>query len=204
MAVHFDQATHTYTDDAGKQYPSVTTILKAGGLYPNLSCVSAERREAALANGTRIHRVIELNNLKAINWRKLSPEAKQIRGAWREWCKASKFVPVHNDVPFIMNAAGYAGTPDCEGYFAPDTETTVLVDIKSGAAIPEFARFQLAAYAYGVAKGERNWTRIRRIGWRPRIGRTPPYTVKEFPVETITTDFAKFMQALRKMKENEN
>jgi hypothetical protein len=195
MIVYFDRINHTYTDNAGKQYPSVTQVLKAGGVY-NLDFLPAATRDKALELGTRIHRVLELDDLGALNARKVSKQMRGYLKAWRAWKKASGFIVFDVERPFI-SAYGYAGTVDRSGAFK-NNHTPVILDLKTGAHIPEWCSIQTCAYGRGIWQVCKHF---RRIAFMPFPDGT--YTVKEFPVETLTTDFAKFMQALRKMKEEQ-
>ena len=57
--VNFDEKTHTYTNEEGKQLISVTTLLRVEGISPNYDFVNEEVLKAAADRGTLIHKEIE-------------------------------------------------------------------------------------------------------------------------------------------------
>ena len=57
--INFDENTHTYTDEGGKQLISVTTLLKQAGITPNYDYVNQEVLQKAAERGTLVHKEIE-------------------------------------------------------------------------------------------------------------------------------------------------
>lgn len=57
--VYFDEQTHTYTNEEGKELISVTTLLKRAGISPKYEFVNEEVLKAAADRGTLIHKEIE-------------------------------------------------------------------------------------------------------------------------------------------------
>ena len=57
--VNFDEQTHTYTNESGKELISVTTLLKVAGISPNYDFVNEDVLKAAADRGTLIHKEIE-------------------------------------------------------------------------------------------------------------------------------------------------
>ena len=195
----FDPADHSYRDSEGKLYPSVTQILKAGGLV-GYAGVSDEQRTSAMELGTRVHWMLQLYDEGALNTRKLSKAMRGYLKAWRTWKAASGFTVCSIEDRFIYDLdSEYAGTIDRIGVFTPGIP--VILDIKTGTAIPDWVRIQLAAYAYGVVPSSKlRFT--RRIAFQPYPDGT--YKIKEYPPSSLAVDFAKFMEALKKIKENNN
>lgn len=197
-SVRFDAATHTYFDDDGKPVPSVTQVLNRSGLFTEMALyasVPQETREAALKLGTAVHWLLELSDQKALP-KRIDPALRGYRKAWRTWKKASGFVITGIERQFI-SSLGYAGTADRIGYFKPLAKLPVVLDFKTGTSIPKYVSIQLAAYARGLLP---NGWYARRIAFQPYADGT--YSLKEYPIPSLSVDFAKFTEALRKMKEN--
>ena len=57
--INFDEKTHTYTTEDGRELISVTTLLKKAGISPNYDFVNEEVLKAAADRGTLIHKEIE-------------------------------------------------------------------------------------------------------------------------------------------------
>ena len=57
--ISFDEQTHTYTNETGKELISVTTLLKVAGISPNYDFVNEDVLKAAADRGTLIHKEIE-------------------------------------------------------------------------------------------------------------------------------------------------
>jgi hypothetical protein len=198
LPVRFDAATHTYFDDGGRPVPSVTQILKAGGIY-NLDFLPAEKREAALELGTRVHWMLQLFDEGKLDVRKLRKPMRGYLKAWRAWKESSGFIVGRIEHRFISEF-GYAGTADRLGTFSAAKHIPVLLDLKTGAAIPDWVKIQLAAYVRGVIVHVPLWKFTRRIAFQPFPDGT--YDVKEYPPSSMAVDFAKFQEALRRMNDN--
>ena len=57
--VKFEESTHTYTNEQGRELISVTTLLRVAGISPNYDFVNEEILKAAAERGTLIHKEIE-------------------------------------------------------------------------------------------------------------------------------------------------
>ena len=57
--INFDERTHTYTDENGKELISVTTLLQKAGIGPRYGVVDEEVLQKAAAKGTLVHKEIE-------------------------------------------------------------------------------------------------------------------------------------------------
>jgi hypothetical protein len=197
LTVIFDEARHEYYDASGKIYPSVTTVLKAGGVY-NYDAVPEAQRTAAMDLGTRVHWMLQLFDEGKLDTRKLRKPMRGYLKAWRTWKESSGFIVGRIEHRFISEF-GYAGTADRLGAFSAAKHIPVLLDLKTGASIPDWVKIQLAAYVRGVIVVPA-WKFTRRIAFQPYPDGT--YNVKEYPPSSMAVDFAKFTEALRKIKEN--
>jgi hypothetical protein len=193
--VNFDPTTHRYTDAENIERPSVTTVLAFAKIV-DFSVVREEIRERSLKRGTSVHWITELSDLGALKPRSAPKALRGYLKAWRSWRENSGFVPMLIEKPFI-SPFGYAGTPDRFGSFP--NGTWAVIDLKSGAdgEVPVWTGVQLSAYAkwYSVTEGKFG---IRRIGVKLHPDGT--YRAKEFPVNTMPLDFAKFYGHLQDWK----
>jgi hypothetical protein len=191
--VIFDPSTHSYSDENGDQYPSVTTVLADAGVV-DFSVVKQEIRERAMRRGTSVHFACQLWDENALEYRKVPKALRGYLKAWKEWRRASGFVPLVIEQPFI-SPHGYAGTPDRFGRFP--NGTTAVLDLKSGKGdVADWVRIQTAAYA--------RWYQIgstlppRRIGIQLHADGT--YRVREFEPRTLQYDFSIFFASLTEWK----
>ena len=60
--VNFNEETHTYTNENGKELISVTRLLKLAGISPNYDFVKEDVLKASAERGTLIHKEIEVYN----------------------------------------------------------------------------------------------------------------------------------------------
>lgn len=199
-AVNFDPVEHRYWDQDGKVYPSVTTVLKAAGVFNGYAGIPDEQRQAAMDLGTRVHWMLQLHDEGALNVRKLSKSMKGYLKAWLTWKEASGFVVGRIEHRFISEL-GYAGTADRLGSFSAAKHIPVLLDLKTGVSIPDWVALQLAAYVRGVIVVPAACKFTRRIAFQPFPDGT--YKIKEFPPSSMAVDFAKFQEALRRMNDYE-
>jgi hypothetical protein len=194
--VNFDHNLHVYTDSAGKQFPSVTTLLAHGGIV-NFDAIREEIRERSLKRGTSVHWITELSDLGALKPRSAPKALRGYLKAWRSWRENSGFTPLLIEKPFI-SPYGYAGTPDRFGSFP--NGTWGVVDLKSGeGAILPAARLQLAAYSSWFSLSTAK-TGIRRIAIKLHSDGT--YAVAEYPISSYQIDFATFFSCLEGWKKD--
>lgn len=196
--VIFDAAKHEYRNSKGLLVPSVTQILAGDGIC-DFSFVEEERRRAAMDRGTAVHWLSQLEDEGALNYRQVPIRLRPYRKAWNGWKKASGFVPELIEYQFISHY-GYAGTIDRYGHLPPTATwpygSKAVVDLKTG-EILDWVRYQLIAYAMRMHPNPVMARRIRRIAVALRADGT--HRVKEFPQETWDTDWARFMQAKRRV-----
>lgn len=159
MTVTFDAPSHTYWGDKGVRLPSVTQILKWGGLY-NFDMVDPEVLDRAARIGTRAHGAILVDFHQG--GRPLpvdDPDIGPFCQAY-EWALAHLSLEVH-ETEVLVSGVGYAGTLDILGrlggeWAIGDLKTTAKMNLKA-------LKLQTAAYALAVEQ-ERGITITKRFG----------------------------------------
>jgi hypothetical protein len=198
LTILFDRELHEYRDVQGRIIPSVTQILAYAGIC-DFSFVEEEIRIASMQRGTSVHWLLQLEDEGALDWRRVPIRLRPYRKAYQDWKKASGFIPDRNYIEkqFISHF-GFAGTMDRYGALPPTTlypfGSSAIVDFKTG-EIPDWVRFQLAAYARTIHENHQMARNVRRIALALRSDGT--YSVKEFPPQTFDYDWARFMKAKR-------
>jgi len=148
--VEFDEALHQYTLD-GIVIPSVTQIIKAGGLYPDFSVIPADVLEWKRNLGTQVHAATELDDMD--NLGDYDPQISGYIQAWREFKAVTGFTPVSIEQRIYHKQHKYAGTLDRIGIINGEN---VLLDIKTGPIDLTTVGPQTAAYAQACGfKGKR-------------------------------------------------
>jgi hypothetical protein len=133
MILSFEESTHTYKAD-GKPVPSVTQILKAGGLTGQYRGTTARDR------GTKIHKSSEVyDNLDVIIDDDTAPYVR----AWKQFCDQNEVEILASEQPVFSEQYWYAGTLD--RIVRIKGNRIALLDIKSGTKA-DWHRLQLAAY----------------------------------------------------------
>jgi hypothetical protein len=133
--VEFDTQTHTYTDFAGREYPSVTKILNDLGLT-DYSMIKDVVLAAAANFGTEVHRVCSLYDMGELDWSEYRPEDRPhlepYLDGWKKFLGdlQPKFLAI--ELPLISKAWAFAGTPDR----VYTVTGNVIADIKTGAPVP--------------------------------------------------------------------
>lgn len=142
LIVTLDEATHVYTDQAGRQVPNVTTILQeegyTGSYYP----------PGAAERGREVHRLIAATN------NGLEPEVPEaLRGyvdSYLGWRDDAGFVPSLVEAVVVHQLYRFCGTMDVEGLLGVDP--AAIVDLKSGRMEAWHA---LQTAGYGLARTNR-------------------------------------------------
>jgi hypothetical protein len=149
-ALHFDEATHTYTV-GGRVVPSVTQILAS--VDRDLWRVPPGVLEAAAALGTAVHKATELDDLADLDEESLAPQIAPYLAAWRRFRAETGFAPVAIEERLHNAMYGYCGTLDRVGHLDGQR---ALLDIKSGMQWPSHGP-QTAAYqdAYERQSGKK-------------------------------------------------
>lgn len=185
QSIAFDPEKHEYRNSAGVIVPSVTQIIKRAGLMFHSG------DDAPMRCGASVHWVTQLDDQGLLKHRRVPTKLRGYREAWRAWKSASGFMVRDIEMPFISRF-GYAGTLDRAGTLSFQD---CVVDLKSGTAIPEWAKYQLVAYGmYRFGKP------CRRVA--VRLCEDGKYRAKEFPLETFASDWAYFYSLLRKVRDD--
>lgn len=140
--IHFDAATHTYTDANGRTIPSVTTILKPLGGYDGIPAHILDR---AARRGTAVHLACEYDD-EGFDFDCADSISPYLQ-AWRAF-KAQHlptFIAIETRVHHPV--LGYAGTFD---RLASIDGKRVLIDLKTTVKIMPIVKLQLAAYAHAL------------------------------------------------------
>ena len=133
-------------------YPSVTEILEAVGLAPDLSMVKPEILAWASARGTALHRAIELHTKGTLDTDSLHPEIVPALKAYLDFVHDSGHEPAiidgqpASELELVHPTWGFMGHPDQVATLAK-IEDLVLIDFKFTAAFStNYVRHQLAGY----------------------------------------------------------
>lgn len=156
MIVQRRDPDHVYTDETGRVWPGVTSIL--GAVPPWLGRfdhVPADRLEYKRQLGTAIHLAIALDADGALDEASVDPAVGPYLAAWRRFKAETGFVARWTEQVVWHPTYGFAGTLDALGAM-PDGRK-LLVDAKSGSeqdadlAGPQTAAYIEAARALGLA-----------------------------------------------------
>ena len=176
----FDPDNHVYTHK-GQRLLSVTEILKGAGLADHLA------DPYYLDRGTKIHKACQFFDEGTLDFEALDPLILPYVEAWRDFKAVSRIKITAIEKMVRHKELGYAGRAD---RFGKLNNLKAVIDIKTG-QIPEFAKFQPAAYAH--ATGGPMW----RIGVRLKAdGR---YSITPFSWSNYESDLAKFLWALKEV-----
>lgn len=146
-ALHFDEATHTYTKD-GVVVQSVTQILNdlSSREYRH---VSREVMEEAAMLGKAVHKMIELDLRDDLDLDSLSDELHVYYSAWQNFLQTSGFRMVLSEQHVYSQRYNYAGTLDLAGWL---NKRFCIIDAKRTAQVPRTAAPQTAAYRQALAE----------------------------------------------------
>ena len=205
--IEFDEATHTYKVD-GVAKPSVTTILKDVGLFPDFYG-TAEEREYYMQRGTMVHLAVQNmaewilscdqavkvpdGKIRSTMMNYISKQDSRIEGYLWSFIKFldSQWYPkvMASEKKVFSKAYNYCGTIDMSadvmlaGYFCE-----AVIDFKCGQPEPEYA-YQLGAYA--LAEYPENYSAKVRLGvYLDKEGKLPK--VKQYGE---ASDFQVFQSA---------
>ena len=138
--IYFDEATHTYTNEAGKVLISVTQLLRKHGLAPDYSAVQSDVLERASERGTLIHKEIEdyITNGEI--------------GFTEELASFIDYIGQRGDPIFSEHLVAndlIAGTIDLIYRIRIDYDTLVIADYKTTSTLHvDSVTWQLSLYAY--------------------------------------------------------
>ena len=163
--ITFDKETHTYWDENGINYPSVTKVLEEMGFVD-----STWFDEDSRVLGTYVHKAVELYNKGELLEEDLDEQLAPYLDAWRRFKKNSDIVILNSELQVHSDIFRYAGTLDIE---CTINGKEAIIDLKSGMVAPVTA-LQLAAYV--MARYE-NYFGIKRYGLSLKGGKA---SIKEF------------------------
>lgn len=138
----FDEATHTYTDEAGRPLDGVTEVLRGVGLI-DIEWVT----EKALSRGRAVHHAAHLIDTVGLDWETLHPDLHGYVKAWERAKAETGMEVLDSEQRRYHPALSFAGTRDRRvrwngRIFKLDLKTTSQI----GARAPEWTRLQLSAY----------------------------------------------------------
>ena len=134
--VEFEAEGHVYTR-RGVRLPSVTQIIRNGGLMPTGNWLTDWTRD----RGTFVHEATHLLDKGLLDAENLDPELGPYVRAWEKFKETSGCEIVKSEARFF-DTRGFAGTADRVARWEDDY---FLLDIKTGAFAP-WHKIQLAAY----------------------------------------------------------
>jgi hypothetical protein len=144
IGLDFDPAHHIYRLD-GERLPSVTGVLKFGGLV-NFDHIPPGYAAAARYRGTVVHRAIHLYNEHDLDVDAFRADFPQYAGyldAWLDFCVKRRFEPLVSEHRVVSRRHRVCGTLDALGLL---DHRAVLLDFKTGKADDVAADLQTAAY----------------------------------------------------------
>jgi len=140
----FDEPTHRYTLD-GVAVPSVTQVLRAGGLFDAFDRLPEGVRLGALERGRLVHQALHYLNeqdLDLVQFARDFPELQGYVQGWIDFCAQRAFVPMLCEYRLASRRHQLAGTADCFGELDGHG---ALVDFATGGA-PIGKDLQTSAY----------------------------------------------------------
>lgn len=148
MPVLFDPIEHTYALD-GKQYPSVTQVIKAAGLIDD----SWFTPEGAI-RGTYVAEATALYDRGELDESSVDPIIMPYVEAWRRFRRESSYWPIEIETPMVNSMIGFAGTPDRERGMM--NGRPVGIDIKTGGR-SDWHDVQVGGYSMLSDSTPRTW-----------------------------------------------
>lgn len=133
----------------GIWHPSVTEVLDAVGLGVNLNGVPAEIRDAAMARGRAVHTVLEwILTGVPFDPATMAESIRPYVQAAEAFLAESGFDAVAVEKELLHPTWKFLGHPDWIGYCRKwPGEPLCLIDLKTGEADLDTAKYQLAGYA---------------------------------------------------------
>lgn len=127
--------------------PSVTTILAAVGLGPELDGIDPAILARASARGTLVHAAVHDDVYHCLDESVLSPAVLARVAGWRHFLKVEGYQPIVAEATVVSERWGFIGHLDGAGWIGPDR---TLLDLKCVAKLnPKRVAYQLAGYDIG-------------------------------------------------------
>ncbi len=189
-AIHFDEATHTYTDEHGQVVPSVTQALAVLDSYRG---IPAPVLEKAAQRGTAVHRAVELHLQDDLDELSLAPEIADYFYAYWKFEREFRYRAEHAELRVFSNKFRYAGTLDLAGPDPISKRGEAIIDIKTSRELMPSVGPQLAAYerAYREVMDVSPKKKLRRYGLL--LKRDGTYELKPYDG---SADFSVFLACL--------
>jgi len=178
--IDFCETRHLYCRD-GEIYPSVTEVLQKAGLI-NGSWFS----EYAACRGAALHLATAFLDRNELEESSVDGAIAGRLDAYRHFKEDTGFKPTHIEHILYSDKWKCAGTADRLGVLS---ENLILLDLKSGAALPWHS---LQTAAYQMMALERGHAVTKRFGLELRDNGT--YRLRE---HKDAMDLARFLQALK-------
>ena len=140
----FNDEKHLYALD-GQFIPSVSMIIRQGGLGADFSAIPAQVMERARNLGTAVHSACELFDRQDLDFDALDPNIKPYLSAWQDFNEQNDFQVVgeHIERAIYSKRHWFAGRPDRIGVI---NEKATIIDIKTSKKVYVQNYLQLAAY----------------------------------------------------------
>jgi hypothetical protein len=151
--IEFDEESHIYRVN-GKEYPSVTQILKSVGLTQDYSMVNPEVLEWKRIFGTELHKAIELDIYDDLD--SYDPILKPYLDGWWQLRDVLKLEPIAAELPVYSGKFGYCGKLDLFSKYQGNK--LGLFDYKSSVQIELIS---VGAQQSGYEIGYREWDDIK-------------------------------------------
>jgi hypothetical protein len=135
--IHLDEETHTYSDDKGKVYPSVTKILLEEN-FIDPSWFTEWSRD----KGSLVHLVCHLDDIDDLEESTVDPVVQPYLEAYRTFKRDTGFIVEDSELSLYSESYQFAGTPDKIGKL---NGSPAILDLKSG-AVELWVALQLSFY----------------------------------------------------------
>lgn len=163
----YDDATHTYRV-AGVVVPSVTQVLRLAGLVSHAH-IPADRREAVLERGTRVHRAAHYLLERDLDWPSIDEADRGYAESCAAFLRVAEFTLTAAEVRLYHAGLRVAGTADALGTWRG---RPAVVDWCCGDLEDSRKDLQTACYAdaaYPGVTSVRIGVRLRADGALPRL-----------------------------------
>jgi len=150
--VTFEPVEHKYFDENGKDFPSVTTLLKHFGMSPDFAKWG---NDASRNFGSAVHRALELFDNDVLDQFNYDAEIEPYLNAYKRFLDEFKPVWEFVEIPMLSKVWGFAGCADRVGVIKGKN---VVLDFKTGS--PD-ASHELQTAGYQVLVEENSALKIK-------------------------------------------
>lgn len=138
----FDEEPHVYRFK-GKEYPSVTQVIRRAGLGECFSAVPQDRMEYAQRRGRMVHLACQYVDENDLNWGSIDASIHGYVQAYIRFLKECPIVPVAIERRMVDVKLGIAGTPDLICFLRGQR---AVVDRKTSQVMGKSMGLQTAGY----------------------------------------------------------